>query len=227
MTPHSVRRAAERKQEAAVKQTALHGAATPAPLPPEPEQPPVFIPLPDAAPSTPDSKPEPPQAPEPAAGQWEIFLTADESRDEFDAFFERLDDHYMPYNPEERVLVAKLAECRWSLHRRKRAVESIEAALYKATPDPAQWSEADFRRLAIADAYRLQAEKLVCRAQRNVEAFVRNRLEDSKWQGYFDLADRRFHLQRQKFAFTLQQADKRAKHVHADRAASTKSAVAS
>ncbi len=214
MTTRFVRRAAERKHQGAVKQTELQGAATPAPLPPEPEPLPTVVPLPDVAPKVPDSQPEPHAAPPPATAAWQgLFFTSGESIEEFNEFFERLDDHYMPYNPEERISVAKLAESRWSLHRRKRAVESIEAELYASTPGPATWTEADFKRLALADAYRLQAERVVFRAQQNVDAFIRERTEDSKWQSNFDLAERRLHLQKQKFAFALHESETRHKHI--------------
>jgi len=224
MTPRSVHRAAERKHDGAVSQTEMHGAATPAPLPPEPEPPPTFLPVPDVAPQVPDSQPQPHQAPPPATAAWTgLFFTADESIEEFNEFYERLDDHYMPYNPEERVSVAKLAEARWALHRRKRVVESIEGELFSTTPNPAEWTEADFKRLALADAYRLQAERIVFRAQQNVDAFVRERGEDSKWQTSFDLAERRLHLQKQKFGFALHEAETRSKRTGAP---STKTAAA-
>jgi hypothetical protein len=174
MTPHSVRNsAAARKEKIAILQPELHGAATPAPIPPEPEPPPPALPLP---------KPEPPRAPstpQPKTNRWSGFLfVADESPEAFNEFYEHLDDHYMPFNEEERISVAKLAEARWALRRRKCVAESIEAGLYAATPDTAKWTEADFKRLAMADFYRLRAEQFAQRAQENVDAFVRQRNED-------------------------------------------------
>jgi hypothetical protein len=51
MTRHYAHCAAERKNgREAVRGLELHGAATPAPLPSEPELPPKVIPLPDKAP---------------------------------------------------------------------------------------------------------------------------------------------------------------------------------
>ncbi len=210
MTPHYAHRAAERTEEnEAVLQPELHGAATPAPLPPEPEPPPTVIPLPDVAPKPPEPQPDlPQQAPHTAnAGQWRgLFFLPTESTDDFDAFYERLDEHYMPFNDEERVAVAKFAEARWALNRRKRVVEKIEEAIYAAAPNPANWSENDFKRLALADAYRQQAEKVVRRAQRDVELFVNTRFEESRWQTNRDLAERRLQLQKHRFGFALQKA---------------------
>jgi hypothetical protein len=203
MTPHSVSSAAERKEKPTTPQTELHGAATPAPLPSEPEAPPQAIPLPDPNPKPPNAQPEIPSIPQPTFQRWQAMsFIAGETPDEFNEFYERLDDHYMPYNEEERLRVAKLAEARWVLHRRKKVVEAIEARLYADNPVAADWTEADFKRLALADAYRVRAERTVQQAQANVDAFVVFRGEDSKWQAYFDLADRRFQLEKENYKAT-------------------------
>lgn len=206
MTPHPIHSAAERPETADedIHQPELHGAATPAPFPSEPEQPPQVIPLPDPQqePEEPHAHPDIPAAPKPVFYKhWRgVSLAPGELEDEFNQFYEALDDHYMPFNEEERVSVGKLAEARWALHRRKKVVETIESRLYAKTPNAADWTEADFRRLAVADAYRLRAERLVQLAQQNVNAFVTFRGEDSKWQAYFDLADRRYELEKANFA---------------------------
>ncbi len=203
MQPHHVHSAAERHETETdvIHQPEAHGAATPAPFPSEPEQPPQVLPLPiPEQPDDPQAQPQKiPASPKPIAYKhWQgVSFVPGELEDEFNEFYERLDDYYMPFNDEERVFVGKLAEARWSLHRRKKVVEEIEARLYTKTPNAADWSEADFKRLAIADAYRLRAERLVSYAQANVNHYVTFRGEDSKWQAYFDLADRRFQLQRE------------------------------
>lgn len=205
MTPPQISSAAERPETGSdvIHQPELHGAAIPAPIPSEPEQSPQAIPLPTPEePDMPYFKPEvKPYAPPPKPYKtWQgLSLAPGESEDDFNIFYERLDDHYMPFNEEERVCVGKLAEARWALHRRKKVAEAIESRLYAKTPNAADWSEADFKRLAIADDYRLRAEKLVSLAHQKVHAYVSFRSEDSKWQAYFDLADRRFQLEKEKF----------------------------
>ena len=211
MTSHYAHRASERNAEAKdpIPQPESHGAATPVPIPSEPEPLPSVIPLPDTAPKPPEPQPEiPRQAPHTAnAGRWSaLFFLPNESPDEFDAFYERLDNLYMPYNDEETVIVAKFAEARWALNRRKRVVERIEEALYQARPNPVDWSEEDFKRLARADAYRERGEKAARRLQKDVESFMRERNSDSKWQSKHDLAERHLQLQRQRFSFTMHQA---------------------
>ncbi len=205
MTPQYIYdRAAARKEDEdrnTIPQPELHGAATPAPLPSEPEPPPNVVPLPNPAePVQPESKPPQPHTPIEVNGRWVgLFFLPNESPEEFTAFFERLDDYYMPFNEEERVCVAKFAEARWGLNRRKRVVESIEGALYAAHPNPNDWSESDFKRLALADAYRMQGEKIVQHCQRGVERFSKNRDSDSKWQTHYALDERRFDFEKQKF----------------------------
>ena len=205
MTPQYIYdRAAARKEHEeknAALQPELHGAATPAPLPPEPEAPPPSVlPAPDPDQAKPESKPPQPHLPNTVQGRWVgLFFLPDESPEDFTAFFERLDDYYMPFNEEERACVAKFAEARWGLTRRKRVVENIESALYAAHPNPNDWSESDFKRLALADAYRMQGEKIVQHCQRSVERFSHNRDSDSKWQTQYALGERRFDFEKQKF----------------------------
>ena len=217
MTPQNVFGAVERHESDAVPQ--LHGAATPVPLPSEPEPPPTAIPLPDKKRTTdvPDSPEEPaPHFPQAPKGRWErMFFLAGESPDEFSEFHERLDNYYMPFNDEERVCVIKLAEARWALARRKRVVELVEGALYAANADPTKWSEADFKRLAAADEARLRAERIVRIAQQNVEGFNKIRDADAKWHNYYALAERRFEWEKRRDELGLTQPGTRTKEAAA------------
>ena len=159
----------------------------------------------------PDSQPETETPPPPATSRYAGLLIEGESPEDFDEFAERLFDHYMPYDHEERVLVRKLIESRWFLKRRNGVFDSVEAALYSAQPDPAKWSEEDFERLALADSYREQAEQNVNRAQRKVEAFVQKRIDESRFQAKMDIAYNKFLLGRKKYEFSLWRAGLRPK----------------
>jgi hypothetical protein len=200
MTP-SPSRAAERKE----KRTNAQGAAIPAPLPQKPEPTQPVLPLPDVQPA-PAELPSPPENPPPTTSRYDGVVMAGESRQEFDAFCEHLHDYYMPYNAEEQVFVGKLAESRWFLRRRKRVFETVEAGLYAVQPDPTKWSEADFKRLALADSYRAQAERAVNGAHKHVEAFMRQRTDDYHFHAHRDLALDRFQLQVKKYEFSLWKA---------------------
>jgi len=204
MTPSPVHRAAERTERTtdgpAAPQEAdftVHGAAMPAPVPAEPESLPIpVIPAPDVAPPDPDH----PQGdwPKPAPSRFEGVVLPNESMDEFLAFAENLEDHYMPFSNEERVFVCKLAEARWFLRRRKRVFESVESAVFAAQPDTSKWGEAEFRRLAVADNYRIQGEIAVQRSQQKVEEFMLQRIKDYQYETDRDLAARRLELQKRK-----------------------------
>jgi hypothetical protein len=138
-------------------------------------------------------------------------LIAGESPEEFVEFGERLFNHYMPYDDEERVLVRKLVEGRWFLKRRRGVFDNVEAALYANQPDPAKWSEEDFNRLALADSYCVQAEQVVNRAQWKVDAFIRRRIDENRFQAKMDIAYNNFLLGRKKYEFSLWKAGLRPK----------------
>ena len=191
MTPSPVHRAAERTERTA------DAAALPAPIPAEPEPLPTpVIPAPDVAQPDPDH----PQGdwPKPAPSRYEGVVLNHESFEEFLAFAENLEDHYMPFNQEERVFVGKLAEARWFSRRRKGVFESIESAVFAAQPDTSKWGEAEFRRLAVADSYRIQGEIAVQRAQEKVEEFMLQRISDYQYETDRDLAVRRLEVQKRR-----------------------------
>jgi hypothetical protein len=188
------------------------------------------LPAPSVEPA-PDFEPEAePEGPPPATSRYERVLVAGESVVEFDQFVETVHNHYMPYDYEELVLVAKLVEWRWALQRRKLIFESIESKLYAAEPDPSKWPEDDLKRLMMVDSYRVQAEEAVCRAKKNVEVSMQRRIDDYHFHKTCDIAERRLELQQKKYKLALWSAQMRAKQTAAAGGAemepTTKSAVA-
>jgi hypothetical protein len=234
MTPSPVQRAVERQEEstdspAAFQQAnvTVYGAALPVPVPAEPEPIPV-IPAPDVAPPDPDP-PEPERHKRQAPTRYEGVVSNTESLEEFSTFAENLEDHYMPFNFEERVFVGKLAEARWFLRRRKRVFESIESALFAAHPDTSKWGEAQFKRLAMAENFRTQGEIAVQRALKKVEEFMLQRIKDYHFETNRDLANRRLDLQQRRCDVAMQNAVMRTTQASgelAEAAPSTKKAVA-
>ena len=200
MTPSPVHRAAERTDKTADlhrADTTVNAAALPVPVPAEPEPSPMpVIPAPDVAPPDPD-KPES-ERPRHPPSRFEGVVLSHESYEDFSAFVENLEDHYMPFNHEERVFVLKLAEARWFSRRRKKVFESIESALFAAQPDTSKWGEAEFRRLAVADNYRIQGEIAVQRAQQKVEEFMLQRVKDYQYETDRDIAVRRLEVQKRR-----------------------------
>jgi hypothetical protein len=192
MNQRSARRAAVRKQRKTSEQTAScpaieisHGAVALALVPNEQELPPY------------------------GASGFEALITAGESRDEFLEHSEALADFYLPFNPEERAFVEKLAQYRWAARRSRRAFNCVESSLYAAHPDPSQWSTADFKRLTLAAAYRAQAEQASGRAQKSVDVFMRQRIQDYRWEARYELAVRRFEWQKKKYELAAQKAEAR------------------
>ena len=157
-------------------------ATRPAPVPSEPETKPLVQPAPKVQPAEaePESEPRPPQ---PTTAQ----------------LLDVLEDYYLPSNPEERVFIAKLAACRMSAYQRQFVLERTEAAIYSRQSDPSKWKEADFRRLALADSYRKQAEEALERAQKNVDQFMHQREYDCHWVTTHELAERRYELYKRQY----------------------------
>ena len=81
-----------------------------------------------------------------------------------------------------------LAHGRWFLWRRRRAFIAIEADVYNTQPDQAQWTETEFKRLALAERYRTQAERAYNRALNNVENFAKHRPEIQRLEATHHLA---------------------------------------
>lgn len=162
-------------------------ATRPTPVPCEPETKPAALPAPKVQPA--EAEPEP-KAPKTANSM----------------LLDVLEDHYLPSNCEEREFVAKLAACRLSAYQRQRVFESVEAAIYARQSDPANWKEADFTRLALADSYRQQAEEALERAQKNVDQFIRQRMDDCHWVTTHELSERYYELSKRQYEISVRGA---------------------
>jgi hypothetical protein len=79
---------------------------------------------------------------------------------------------YTPQDDHERHLVQDIVIADWMLQRATRAHAQVEAALYAATPNPADWTEAQERKLGRHIRYRT--------AQTNILAKCRKALEDHR-----------------------------------------------
>jgi hypothetical protein len=120
-------------------------------------------------------------------------------------------DHYQPADPHEQSLVEDLAHGRWILWRRRRAFNNVESEVYPLQPSEGKWTEAEFKRIALADRYRTTAERSFDRALKNVEAFSKERVKTFRWEATYALAVRRLELARKKHEFQVVKAAMRAK----------------
>jgi len=134
------------------------------------------------------------------------LIVAGERLEDFLKLTDTLISHFKPSNPEEQHLIEDLAHGRWMLWRRQRAQRAIEADVHASQPDPAQWTETEFKRIALSDRYLTQATRAYQRALKNVESFAKERAKSFRWQTMHDLALQRLHLQQSKHEFAMASA---------------------
>jgi hypothetical protein len=141
----------------------------------------------------------------------EKLIVEGERLEDFHSLVASLVDHYQPASTLERSLVEDLAHGRWVFWRRQRAFTNIESAVYAFQPNEGKWTEAEFKRIALADRYRTNAERSFNRALKNVEAFSKERVKNFRWEATYDLAVRRLELARKKRELAVEKEARRAK----------------
>jgi hypothetical protein len=126
----------------------------------------------------------------------------------FEALLNGLLDDYRPDTLQSRLFVEQAAIAHWFLWRRDRAYSAIETAVYESEPDESKWTTEHFKKLALADRYKTQAERALKRALNNIEAWQKtsqhaaNReRRNAQWQAEHAIRERRVTLQEQKFRF--------------------------
>jgi hypothetical protein len=82
---------------------------------------------------------------------------------------------YNPATEAERHLVQELAHADWFLQRATRAYANVEAGLYKANPNPAEWTEQQDRKLGRYLRYKTAHTNNVIRCQKRVEDYRKAR----------------------------------------------------
>jgi len=182
---------------------AIQPAAAPAPIPHEPGPVPV-LPSPEVdLPPVSNLEPGPPR---PTPSQ---FLAAGENVEDFFHLTAGLVDQYHPATAHEYSLVEDLACERWRLLRRQRTCNAVEADLFKRHPEPARWSEADFKRLAQADRYRMQAQRTFHGALKSVKDLCKERVTNYRWEAMYDMAVRHLEFEKKKHEFKASARNKR------------------
>jgi hypothetical protein len=134
------------------------------------------------------------------------LIVAGERLEDFLKLTDTLIDHFKPSTPEEQHLVKDLAHGRWMLWRRQRAQRAIEADVHSTKPDPATWTDTEFKRIALSDRYLTQATRAYQRALKNVESFAKERAKSVRWEAMHDLALQRLQLQQSKHEFAMAKA---------------------
>jgi hypothetical protein len=85
---------------------------------------------------------------------------------------------YQPSTEAELHLVQELANADWLLQRATRAYANVESELYKANPNPAEWTEAQDRKLGRYLRYKTAHTNNVIKCQKRVETYRKARLAE-------------------------------------------------
>jgi len=83
---------------------------------------------------------------------------------------------YNPVTDAERHLVQELINADWLLQRATRAYADVESGLYKANPNPAEWTEQQDRKLGRYLRYKTAHTNNVIRCQKRIEDYRKARL---------------------------------------------------
>jgi hypothetical protein len=136
---------------------------------------------------------------------------------DFEALLNSLTDDYRPDTEQSRLFVENLATAHWLLARRQRACNAVEAAVYGDQPDEAQWTDAHHKRLALANRYKVQAERSLKRALNNLEGLQKwsragadRERRREQWAAEQAIRERRMTLQEQNFELAKSRAAERA-----------------
>jgi len=106
------------------------------------------------------------------------LLLPDESEEDLKALEVIWLKTYNPTSEAERHLVQELAHADWFLQRATRKYNNVESDLYKANPNPSEWTEAQDRKLGRYLRYKTAHTNNVIRCQKRVEDFRKARLAE-------------------------------------------------
>jgi len=108
----------------------------------------------------------------------DTLLLPTESADDLHTLENIWHKSYNPSTEAERHLVQELAHADWFLQRATRAYANVEAELYTQNPNPAQWTEAQDRKLGRFLRYKTAHTNNVIRCQKRVEDYRKARLAE-------------------------------------------------
>lgn len=128
-----------------------------------------------------------------------------ENRADFEALLDGLRSEYHPETQQHQLFIEQLAMGHWLLWRRQRAYNAIEAAVYdSADDDPELLNEDHFRRLNLAERYKVAAERALKRAFQNAESIRKERKSErdyrgrhARWQAELELRQGRLEKNRE------------------------------
>jgi len=118
----------------------------------------------------------------------DTLIMPDESIEDYKALDQIWCRAYNPQSDPERHLIAELVQADWFLQRATRAYNDVEKSLYAQNPNPAEWTEAQDRKLGRFLRYKTAHTNNVIRCQKRVEDFRKARLAEKAMAQKTELA---------------------------------------
>ncbi len=105
---------------------------------------------------------------------------------------------YKPTDDVEKSLIEKAIQADWFLQRATRAMVAVEADLYKAKPNPSDWTEAEERKLGRFQRYQTARTNIFKQAKKLVEDHRRARRQESERTIKITIAQERLEAYKRK-----------------------------
>jgi len=122
----------------------------------------------------------------------ETLILATESQEEFKSLQSAWFQTYQPKLEAEVHLVRQLIEADWFNQRSTRTVAEVEAYLFKTTPNPADWTEAQQKTLTRFLRYQTTRNNILIKSRKAVGDYRKNRAAELlRTQNLKDKADKR------------------------------------
>jgi len=86
---------------------------------------------------------------------------------------------YLPKCEQERHLLQEIVIADWFLQRATRALAQVEAGLYAETPNPADWSEAQERKLGRHIRYRTAQTNVLAKARKAFDDYRKRQITEA------------------------------------------------
>jgi hypothetical protein len=135
-----------------------------------------------------------------------LFICGENPQDLYSLLNEQFETH-QPGNTEDAHLVTDLVLARWHLQRRQRVYNKRESELYNEASQEDSPSLQAIHELGNYERYRIQAERALQRASKNVATIRKDKQNQQKWREQHALQIARFDLHKKQFDFRQQQAD--------------------
>jgi hypothetical protein len=109
----------------------------------------------------------------------DTLILPDENIEDYKALDQIWCRAYNPQTEPERHLVAELVQADWFLQRATRKYNEVESELYKSNPNPAEWTEAQDRKLGRFLRYKTAHTNTVIKCRKAIEDYRKAKLAET------------------------------------------------